>query len=80
MAIPDVTRRRRSAPAPDQNCVNPPSTTSQPGKTLSRRARCCRNGRSVPIDVNDGLGEVARGFLGQIVTDAAFDQSMRVLA
>jgi hypothetical protein len=36
--------------------------------------------RSVSIDVDHGLGKVFRGFLGQIVSDAAADQAMRVFA
>jgi len=35
--------------------------------------------RSITVDFDDRLGKGLRDFLGQIVTDAASDQSMRVL-
>jgi hypothetical protein len=35
---------------------------------------------SVTVDFDDSLGEGLRGFLGQIVTDAATDKSMRISA
>ena len=34
--------------------------------------------RSEPLDVEHRLGESLRGFLGQIVADAALDEAVRV--
>jgi len=34
---------------------------------------------SIPIDVDDSLGKGLRGFLGQVVPDAALDDPVRVV-
>src|SRR5258706_12652496 len=55
---------------PPENGLN----HAYPVNTLVGRVWSC------VVDVDDGLSEGLRGFLGQIVTDAAFSQPVLVLA
>src|SRR5215207_5077348 len=61
---------------------NPGPDVPSCARTATCRTRARSRGRrpSIAVDFDDGFGKGPRGFLGQIVPDAAFDEPVRVLA
>src|ERR1700737_2072735 len=78
MIVPAASLLPEPKNCPHQNGARPTGSEAEPRREIALAG--LRRSRTVTVDFDDSFGKGLRRFLGQVVSDAAFDESVRVLA